>query len=1032
MATRNTRPFVHLRVLSSYSLGLGLSTPGDVCRHARRVGFDAVALTDVSGTFGFAEFHRAAREVGVKPIYGALLLIDWSNPPSGDDPVQTLILLALDRTGLRNVCAAATLSATRREARQGVYLEDIEGMGDGVVAIAGLDLARADIDIRHLLHPLREVFGDRVFVESRDGLPDGEASVQEAFVADARGAGVPPVLVQDVRFVGPARPQLAELVVTGDDASFEHQVFGDARVGDARPGHGMRTAAEMSDAFDGLPEAHANAALIAALVQPDLFDAAERSVEPSGSIPLFDGAGAERGVLRARLDAALRAREAGPVAPSAGLRQVVAAELARIERLGTGDRFLQYEEIVRRLRAAGVNIGPATGLTLQSRCAWLLGITVFDPYALDAHFDPEFEGRVEETRILDLQIAPEQRPRVLATLNHVYDDASIGYVPSVEHITAARALRIGARRVDVPAAELEEALRIATRHPGTSLRELSEDNRSLGRLYRQSPVFRDLVAHAASIEGLPFGFSRTKRTIAVASRSLRAMFGYTVNPETGDHFIQSTRDSFPLGGIRRIDIDALHVLAWVGRDEDWDAGEMEPYALVSYGDLDGIHLLEGRPGALAPGFGISCFADLVQFVALLRHRGGGLGLSARMQAFRGEAPAVPAAPLVGEILAPTNGWVLFRDQARDVMARLTGLSAPDASALLGRFREHTPGNLATLRREFLALTVEVSVPLDDATAWFGRFLRLAERAQDRQRILAECLLIHRALVFKHADRIRFFANLLDHTAGGEKRRRYRELLEAEGKWLGCDVNLSGRRHRVEVGKIRPPLWDVNGVTREVADTIIRMRGRGRYTSVDEFSCAAAEAGISFEVVDALVRVGAFDSVANGGQEGAEQPRQPSVPREPSEQMGMLFGTIQTSGTPHSYPTSDRSPIRKDGNSRAGFRVVTSMMEFYPHPSATPVELAGRIRNLHDYKTSSGKTVGFFELFDSSGSVRVFVPWERVVHKGEPVNDGSHAIVLGKVRMRDGRKVCDAMEIVVAEGGNGHGETPPDEPSKGDS
>ena len=61
MPTRNVRPFVHLRVLSSYSLGLGLSSPGDLCLHARRAGFSAVALTDVSGTYGFVEFHRAAR-----------------------------------------------------------------------------------------------------------------------------------------------------------------------------------------------------------------------------------------------------------------------------------------------------------------------------------------------------------------------------------------------------------------------------------------------------------------------------------------------------------------------------------------------------------------------------------------------------------------------------------------------------------------------------------------------------------------------------------------------------------------------------------------------------------------------------------------------------------------------------------------------------------------------------------------------------------------------------------------------------------
>jgi DNA polymerase III alpha subunit len=138
------------------------------------------------------------------------------------------------------------------------------------------------------------------------------------------------------------------------------------------------------------------------------------------------------------------------------------------------------------------------------------------------------------------------------------------------------------------------------------------------------------------------------------------------------------------------------------------------------------------------------------------------------------------------------------------------------------------------------------------------------------------------------------------------------------------------------------------------------------------------------------------------------------------------------GAPPPDPSSARkSPVENDGNSRHGFRVVPSLSEFYPHPRATPVELAGRIRNFRDFKTSSGTSVGFFELFDSSGSVRVFVPWERVARLGEPLSDGYRVIVQGKVRLRDGRKVCDALEIVVAEGENGHGETSPDNASKGD-
>jgi DNA polymerase III alpha subunit len=143
------------------------------------------------------------------------------------------------------------------------------------------------------------------------------------------------------------------------------------------------------------------------------------------------------------------------------------------------------------------------------------------------------------------------------------------------------------------------------------------------------------------------------------------------------------------------------------------------------------------------------------------------------------------------------------------------------------------------------------------------------------------------------------------------------------------------------------------------------------------------------------------------------------------------GTVPDGASPPDPSSARKPPVENDGNSRHGFRVVPSLSEFYPHPRATPVELAGRIRNFRDFKTSSGTSVGFFELFDSSGSVRVFVPWERVARIGEPLSDGYRVIVKGKVRLRDGRKVCDALEIVVAEGENGHGETSPDNASKGD-
>lgn len=1016
--TRNVRPFVHLRVLSSYSLGHGLSTPAELCRHAQRIGFDAVALTDVGGAYGFVEFHRAARECGIKPIYGTLLVLDDDAAETGS--AHTLILLALDRAGLRNVCAAATLSATRREQREALTTLDLETRGDGVVAIAGL-AARPHFS-KAVLESLRDIFGDRLFVEMR------ESHEPDAVAAEV---GIAPVLVQDVRFVGGARHPSDELAGLATERSFEHRVFSDPRLEVAGAAGGMRSAAEMSPAYDAQPEAHTNAALIAALVQPDLLDGIDQVAhDTTTQAEIFARVSEASRALRARVEDAFAKRFEGN--RDAQLRRVhIENEIELVERAGLAETMLQFADVVAHMRRAGAILGPATGLSLQSLSAHLLGLTTFDPYALHPAFRPHFDPVL--SRVLHIQTAPEFRARVLGSLNRVFDGAGIGYVPSVEHTTASRALRIVAKwMVDVPR-DVEEAIKIASRHHGATLRELSEENRAFGATYRKSAAFREIVARAAAIEGLPFGFARTKRSVIVAPKPLRASFAFSVDAQTGDRFVQSTRDSFPIGEIRRVDIVTLQILSVIAATAaETGADDAKAYELVARGDLDGVYLLEAAPGRLASSFSIHSFDDLLHFVALLRQRRTGVPLAQRVASFRDAELALPAAEHVGEALAETHRRVLFADQIGEVIARLTGLSPAEASDFARRFHDHTPGNLAALRRDFFALTVETGVPLEAATEWFGRLLRHALTALDRQRIMADALIVRACLVRKARSRAEFFARILDSRIDANKRTRYQDLLEAEGMWLPPSVRDSGRGHVVSAGRVRAPLWTIPGVTQDASDAIMRMHASERAGTIEDFRLAAFKIGINFETVDALIRAGAFGVAAEVRVKGSGSPEPVVVSTAATEQMNMTFADTVAA----ELSTSDPSPARessskKGGNSRHGFRVVPSLSEFYPHPSATPVELAGRIRNLRDFKTSSGKTVGFFELFDSSGSVRVFVPWERVARLGEPLSDGCRVIVTGKVRLRDGRKVCDALEIVLTEGGNGHGETSPDDPSKGD-
>jgi DNA polymerase-3 subunit alpha len=62
--------FVHLHVHSEFSLLDGLARLGDLCKYAGECGMEALALTDHGQMYGTIKFNRAARDAGIKPIFG--------------------------------------------------------------------------------------------------------------------------------------------------------------------------------------------------------------------------------------------------------------------------------------------------------------------------------------------------------------------------------------------------------------------------------------------------------------------------------------------------------------------------------------------------------------------------------------------------------------------------------------------------------------------------------------------------------------------------------------------------------------------------------------------------------------------------------------------------------------------------------------------------------------------------------------------------------------------------------------------------
>ena len=62
---------IPLTVRSAYSLMWGVSGIKALCRHAKKMGYDRLALTDTDNLCGLWPFLTACRNEGIRPIVGA-------------------------------------------------------------------------------------------------------------------------------------------------------------------------------------------------------------------------------------------------------------------------------------------------------------------------------------------------------------------------------------------------------------------------------------------------------------------------------------------------------------------------------------------------------------------------------------------------------------------------------------------------------------------------------------------------------------------------------------------------------------------------------------------------------------------------------------------------------------------------------------------------------------------------------------------------------------------------------------------------
>jgi error-prone DNA polymerase len=720
-------PYAELHCHSNFSFLVGASHPEELAAEAVRLGLDALALTDRDGLYGIVRFAEAAREVGLRTIFGAELTVSRTS--------DRLVVLARNPDGYARLsCAIAeahlaggekgnprTSLAQLADAHGGQW-QVLTGGREGAVVRALLE--RGPNAAARELGALVDAFGrDRVGVELWDHGDPLDSARNDALVKLAVQEGVDVVATNDVHYATPGRHALATaLAAVRRRESLDEA---DGWLPAAATRH-LRSGAEQGRRFARYPGVVERAAALGLECAFDLSLVAP-NLPPFPCPPGLD----EMGYLRVLVERGGTERygaRGGERVPGAWAQ--IDHELRVIEELGFPGYFLVVWDIVEFCRRVDI-LCQGRGSAANSAVCFALGVTSADAVSLGLLFErflsPERDGPPD----IDIDIESGRREEVIQYVYAKHGRRNAAQVANVITYRARSAVR-----------DMGKALGHAQGQVDAWSKQLDFYASVNGQTDRAIPD--EVLALAAEVEHFPRHLGIHSGGMVMCDRPVVEVCPVEWGRMKDRTVLQWDKDDCAAAGLVKFDLLGLGMLSMLhgaldllreheGLDLTLATIPNEDpavYEMLSRADSVGVFQVESRAQmATLPRLKPRTFYDLVVEVALIRPgpiQGGSVHPYIRRR--NGLEEVTYLHPLLENSLGKTLGVPLFQEQLMQMAIDVAGFTAGEADQLrqaMGskRSRERMERLRARLYEGMAAngITAEVADAIYEKLAAFANF-----------------------------------------------------------------------------------------------------------------------------------------------------------------------------------------------------------------------------------------------------------------------------------------------------------------------
>jgi error-prone DNA polymerase len=884
--------FIHLNVASGYSLKYGTTQPSDLVQRAAQFEMPALALTDRDGLAGAIRFTQSCVEYGIAPIIGVNCAIDLGNAKG------RITLLAHSDGGWRSLCRLMTSLTMTSDTRIPVltldFLQQFSQYSTNVYAMHGPESPISSAIQTHrfdqalaIFNQTRDLFANNA-IECVSHLVAGRGPRSTEHAARslifARDNDLEAVITNAVRMKdrtdGPVADVLdcvRQLVPLHDRHIERRNAEGFLKSSDEM----ISLAAEIARAAgERTPRAllkttreWAERSLLSP--QRDIGLGAAHLPEPH--VVGVNTAQEMRTLLRARSEAGINWRYNSSDQISKA-RARLDDELATVATLGFESYFLTVADIADMARAAGIRVA-ARGSGAGSLICHLLGISGVEPMQHGLLMERFCSPLRRALPDIDIDVESARRLEIYDMVFKRYGDSNwtspanqsrCAVVSMVDTYRARHAIRDAGAALGLPGMEIDMLAKsmphVRARNIAATLESLPE----LRRLNTSAPLMAATIEMAQRLDGLPRHLAMHPCAIVLSDGGFldRAPLMASAG---GYPMVAFDKDDVEAVGLLKLDVLGVRMQSAIAysmkeiervHEEKIDIDtvpldDTATYELIQSTKTLGIFQIESPGqrelvGKLAP----KNFTDLIIDISLFRP--GPVKsdmITPFLKARHGWSAAQIMHPDLYEILAHTEGVVVFHEQVIQIIATMTGVSFATADekrrSLGDRVGQQEVCDwffpAATSKGHELPIINEIWDVLR-AFASFG-FCKAHAAAFAMPTYQSAWLKTHYPAAF--------FSGVLTHDPGMYPKR----LIVDEVRQMGItiaplDVNASDSVYRVEDhgNAIRIALSTVAGISDAEVQSIIAGRP---YIDLNDF---VRRSGCSTPITESMILTGAFDAL----------------------------------------------------------------------------------------------------------------------------------------------------------------------------